>query len=299
MDYRDFLARHYDSGADVTISVVPANRKDAEGFGLLKVDDTGRIIEFKEKPKGEQLETMRVDTSHFGLSAAEAEERPFLASMGIYVFNYAYLERILAEDPSRVDFGRELIPGAIKSGNVQAFVFNGYWEDIGTISAFYNANLDLTSRLPKFNFFDTDAPIYSRARYLPPSKIHDCEIRDSIISDGCIVQGARLSRAIIGLRSRIGQGTHMDSSIMMGCDFYQSLEDMRIDTEAGIPRIGVGENSVIRRAIIDKNARIGSGVRLLNEAGKESFDAPDGSYYIRDRIIIVPKNAVIADDTIV
>jgi glucose-1-phosphate adenylyltransferase len=299
MDYRDFLARHFDTSAHVTISVIPCTQKEAEGFGLLKSDVDGKITEFREKPKGAALEEMKVDTSSFGLSAAEARERPYLASMGIYVFNYSYLERLLADDPSRVDFGRELIPAAIRSGNVQAFMFDGYWEDIGTITAFYNANLDMTSRLPKFNFFDAESPIYSRARYLPPSKIHDCEIQDSIISDGCIVQGARLYRSVIGLRSRIGQGSHVDSSILMGSDYYQSIEDMRREQEMGIPRLGIGENTIIRRAIIDKNARIGAGVRLLNEAGHETFDAADKSYYIRDNIIIVPKNALIKDGTVV
>jgi glucose-1-phosphate adenylyltransferase len=299
MDYRDFLARHFETEADVTVSVVPSTPKDAEGFGLLKTDDTGRIIEFKEKPKGEALESMRVDTSHLGLSPEEAALRPFLASMGIYVFSYKYLEQLLAQDPAWVDFGREIIPAAIRSGNVQAFTFDGYWEDIGTISAFYEANLDMTSRLPKFNFFDAEAPIYSRARYLPPSKIHNCEVRDSIVSDGCIIQGSRIERSVMGLRSRVGEGSHLESSIMMGADYYQSIEEMDSDTVTGKPRVGVGENCVIRRAIIDKNARIGAGVRLLNEAGIENADGPDGSYYIRDRIIIVPKNAMIKDGTVV
>jgi glucose-1-phosphate adenylyltransferase len=299
MDYRDFLARHFETEADVTVSVVPSTPKDAESFGLLKTDDTGRIVEFKEKPKGEALESMRVDTSHLGLSPEEAAQRPFLASMGIYVFNYKYLEQLLAQDPAWVDFGREIIPAAIRSGNVQAFTFDGYWEDIGTISAFYEANLDMTSRLPKFNFFDAEAPIYSRARYLPPSKIHNCEVRDSIVSDGCIIQGSRIERSVMGLRSRVGEGSYLESSIMMGADYYQSIEEMDSDTVAGKPRVGVGENCVIRRAIIDKNARIGAGVRLLNEAGVENAEGPDGSYYIRDRIIIVPKNAVIKDGTVV
>jgi glucose-1-phosphate adenylyltransferase len=299
MDYRDFLARHFETQADLTVSVIPCNQKDAEGFGLLKADDDGKIIEFREKPKGEALEAMRVDTSRFGLTNEDASQRPFLASMGIYIFNYPYLERLLADEQAWLDFGREVIPAAIRKGNVQAFMFDGYWEDIGTISAFYNANLDMTSRMPKFNFFDADAPIYSRARYLPPSKIHDCEIRDTIVSDGCIIQGAKLSRSVIGLRSRIGQGSQIDSSILMGSDSYQTLEAMRLDTIAGLPRIGVGENSVIRRAIVDKNARIGAGVRLLNESEVEVADGPDKSYYIRDRIIIVPKNAVIRDGTVV
>ncbi|MGB7925823.1 MAG: glucose-1-phosphate adenylyltransferase [Pyrinomonadaceae bacterium] len=299
MDYRKFLERHYETEADVTISVIPCTPEAAEGFGLLKTDRQGRITEFSEKPKGAAKEPMRVDTTDFGLSRDEAERRPFLASMGIYVFKYDQLERLLAQDTSWMDFGREVIPAAIQSSKVQGFLFNGYWEDIGTISAFYDANLDMTSPMPKFNFFDTDAPIYTRARYLPSSKMHNCEIHDSLISDGCIINGAKLLRSSIGLRSRIDRGAQIEASVMMGADYYQSIEEMREEIKAGIPHIGVGENTIIRRAIVDKNARIGAGVRLVNESGVDEADAPDGSYYIRERIIIVPKNATIKDGTVV
>lgn len=299
MDYRQFLARHYESGADVTVSVTPCDEAAASDFGLLRTDQSGRIIEFKEKPKGDQLESMRVDTSQLGLSEAEAVGRPFLASMGIYVFKYDRLEQLLADDPNGVDFGREIIPSAIRTGNVQAYLFDGYWEDIGTISAFYRANLDLTSKIPKFNLFDAEAPVFTRARNLPPSKIEEAQILDSILSDGCIVNGAVITNSVIGLRSRIGKGVRIDSSFVMGADYYQSIEEMRADLVGGKPRVGIGEESLINRAIIDKNARIGSGVRLLNEAKVIDADAADGSYYIRDGIIIVPKNAVIGDGTIV
>jgi glucose-1-phosphate adenylyltransferase len=299
MDYRKFLDRHFESNADVTVSVVPCTPSAAEEFGLLKTDAAGRITEFSEKPKGEALEAMRVDTTAFGLTPEEAAARPFLASMGIYVFKFDRLEKLLAEDKSWVDFGREIIPGAIRNYNVQAFLFDGYWEDIGTIDAFYLANLDMTSPMPKFNLFDTNAPIYTRARYLPPSKVHNCDVRDSIISEGCIINDAALFRSIIGLRSRIGKGSRIEASILMGSDYYQSIEDMRADIAEGTPRIGIGENTIIRRAIIDKNARIGSNVRLLNESGVENMDAGDASYYIRDRIIIVPKNATVPDGTVV
>jgi glucose-1-phosphate adenylyltransferase len=299
MDYRQFLTRHYETDADVTISVVPCTPEAAEGFGLLKTDGTGRIIEFSEKPKGAAKEPMRVDTTSLGLSAEEARARPFLASMGIYVFKYGRMETLLQDNPTWDDFGREVIPGAIHNCNVQAFMFDGYWEDIGTINAFYLANMDMTSLIPQFNFFDAEAPIYSRARYLPPSKVNNCEIRDSVISEGCIINGAQITKSIVGLRSRIEQGALIEGAILMGADYYQSIEDMIKESAVGIPRIGIGEGTVIRRAIIDKNARIGAGVRLVNEAGVENADAPDGSYYIRDRIIIVPKNATIKDGTAV
>jgi glucose-1-phosphate adenylyltransferase len=299
MDYRKFLARHYESNADITVSVIPIPPDSASEFGLLKADADGRIVEFREKPKGAALEEMRVDTTAFGLSESEATARPYLASMGIYVFKYDRLEELLAEDNSRLDFGKEVIPGSIGRFNVQSYLFNGYWEDIGTIGAFYKANLDMTSAIPPFNLFDAEAPLLTRSRYLPPSKIDNCEIRDSIISDGCIVNGARINRSIIGLRSRIGEGAHLDAAYVMGADYYQTIEDMLADRNANRPRIGIGENAIIKRAIIDKNARIGTNVRLVNEAGVAEADGPDGMYYIRDRIIIVPKNGTIADGTVV
>ena len=299
MDYRKFLARHYETNADITISVIPIVPDSASEFGLLKTDGDGRVIEFREKPTGEALEAMRVDTTALGLSAEEARARPYLASMGIYVFKYDRLEELLAQDKTRLDFGKEVIPGSIHNNNVQAFLFNDYWEDIGTIAAFYKANLDMTTAIPPFNLFDAEAPMFTRARYLPPSKINQCEIRESIISEGCIINGAKISNSLIGLRSRLGEGTQLDAAYMMGADYYQTLEDMEADRVSGRPWIGVGEGTIIRRAIIDKNARIGAGVRLLNEAGMEEAEGPNGSYYIRDRIIIVPKNGLIPNGTVV
>ncbi|HXQ69245.1 MAG TPA: glucose-1-phosphate adenylyltransferase [Pyrinomonadaceae bacterium] len=299
MDYRQFLQRHHETNADVTVSVIPCEARSASEFGLLKTDQNGRIVEFKEKPKGDELLSMQVDTTTLGLDANEAKRRPYLASMGIYVFKYDRLEQLLNDDPSWMDFGKEVIPAAIRSGPVQAFMFDGYWEDIGTIGAFYRANLDLTSKIPKFNLFDAEAPVFTRARYLPPSKIEDTEINDSIVSDGCIINGAKITTSVIGLRSRISKGVRMEASFMMGADFYQTIEDMRRDHGKNLPRVGIGEGTVIKRAIIDKNARIGNNARLLNEAGTTAADGPNGSYYIRDGIIIVPKNAVVPDGTVI
>jgi glucose-1-phosphate adenylyltransferase len=284
----------------VTVSVIPCEERVASEFGLLKTDEHGRIVEFKEKPKGDELLSMQVDTTQLGLDANEAKRRPYLASMGIYVFKYDRLEQLLNDgDPSWMDFGKEVIPAAIAAGPVQAFMFDGYWEDIGTIGAFYRANLDLTSKIPKFNLFDAEAPVYTRARYLPPSKVEDTEINDSIISEGCIINGAKVTNSVIGLRSRISQGVQIDASFMMGADIYQTFEEMRSDLSKGLPRVGVGEGTVIKRAIIDKNARIGSNARLLNEAGTPEADGPGGAYFIRDSIIIVPKSAIIPDGTVI
>jgi glucose-1-phosphate adenylyltransferase len=297
MDYRHFIARHVETGADITVSVTPAREEDASGFGLLKIDDKGRVVYFREKPKGESLQEMRVDTTVLGLPEDEAVRRPFLASMGIYVFNKDLLRKLLLVDMrDAVDFGHNVIPSAVDRYNIQAYLFDGYWEDIGTISAFYRTNIAMTLPLPPFNFFDAEAPIYTRPRFLPGSKLLDCHIQSSIITEGCILNGATITDSIIGIRSRIDLGSRLSGVLMMGADYYQTLEEMESDSDRSYPRIGVGRNCNIRRAIIDKNARIGSGVQILNEAHQTEWDG-DG-YFIRDGIVIVPKNAVIPDNTI-
>lgn len=297
MDYRTFLKRHFETQADLTISVVPCSEGEAAEFGLLKTNAKDEIVEFKEKPSGDALDAMRVDTSKFGLTADEAELRPFLASMGIYVFNYDKLVTMLSADNSWVDFGREIIPAAIEKYNVQAHLFKDYWEDIGSIRSFYQANLDLASPMPKFNFFDTSAPIYTRSRYLPPSKLHNCDIDNSMVSEGCILNGVRVRNSIIGLRSRIDNGVDIEDSIVMGSDIFESFEEIQENIAGQKPHIGIGENTVIRRSIIDKNVRVGRNVKLLNRDNIDNYDAPDKSIYIRDGIIIIPKNALIADGT--
>lgn len=297
MDYRNFLERHFSTGADLTVSVVPCRPDEAEGFGLLKTGDDGQLVEFKEKPKGDVLEAMRVDTTRLGLTPEEAEKRPFLASMGIYVFNYAKLVDLLEADVSWVDFGREIIPAAIGKYTVQAHLFKDYWEDIGTIRAFYEANLDLASPLPKFNFFDATAPIYTRSRYLPPSKLHDCEIDNSMVCEGCILKGVKVRNSIIGLRSRIDEGVKIEDSIVMGSDLLESMSELKYNVSVARPHIGIGANTTVRRAILDKNVRIGENVKLINRDEVMNYDAPDRSFYIRDRIIIVPKDGVIPDGT--
>ena len=297
MDYSKFLNKHYTTNADVTIATIPCNPQDAEGFGLLKTGKKGEIVEFKEKPKDAELEAMAVDTTQFGLSEKESVERPYLASMGIYVFDYKRLVELLKEDESWVDFGKEVIPAAIENLNVQTHLFNEYWEDIGTIRAFYEANLDLTTAIPKFNFFDAESPIYTRSRYLPPSKIQESDIASSMISEGCILNGVYTRNSIIGLRSRIDSGTKIEDTILMGSDNYEAIDDMQRNLEAGVPHLGIGRNCVIKKAIIDKNVRIGNDVQIVN---KRDVTEEDGdNYCIRDGIIIIPKNATIKDGTVI
>jgi len=298
MDYRDFIARHLETGADVTLSVTAARAEEASEFGLVKIDDTGRVVEFSEKPKGEALDRMRVDTTRLGLSIEQAERRPYLASMGIYVFRKEVLRQLLLDEMREaVDFGREIIPETLSRYNVQAHLFDGYWEDIGTIGAFYRANIEMTLPLPPFNFFDSEAPMYTRPRYLPGSKLLDCHIQSSIITEGCIINGATIRDSVIGIRSRIEHGSRLDGVLTMGADFYQTIEELQADVNQGFPRIGIGANCFIRRAIIDKNARIGTGVQIRNDAGAQEMDG-DG-FFIRDGIVIVPKSGVIPDGTVI
>jgi len=298
MDYRGFIQRHLETQADVTMSVTAARGDEASEFGLLKIDDDGRTVEFSEKPKPDALERMRVDTTRLGLSTEQAQQRPFLASMGIYVFRKDVLRQLLLEEmPEAVDFGKEIIPGALPHYNVQTHLFDGYWEDIGTIGAFYRANIEMTLPLPPFNFFDSEAPMYTRPRYLPGSKLLDCHIQSSIITEGCIINGATVKDSVIGIRSRVEHGSRLEGVLMMGADFYQTLEELQADIDRGFPRIGIGPNCVIRKAIIDKNARIGTGVQIINEAEHQLMDG-DG-FSIRDGVVIIPKNGVIPDKTVI
>ncbi|REJ77865.1 MAG: glucose-1-phosphate adenylyltransferase [Acidobacteria bacterium] len=297
MDYRPFIKRHIEKKADVTISVIPCTPGEAEGFGLLKTEGDGTISEFREKPSGEELEAMRVDTTQFGLSQDEATNRPYLASMGIYVFSYERLLELLGQDEDWVDFGREIIPEAIGSLNVQAYLYSDYWEDIGTIKAFYDANLDLVRPLPKFNFFNAAAPIYTRSRYLPPSKIQNSDIGFSMISEGCILNGVYARNSIFGLRSRIDNGVRIEDSIVMGADYYESVDEMQNNLDVGRPHMGIGSETEVRKAIIDKNVRIGKNVKLINERGIEEEEGEN--YYIRDGIILIPKNSILKDGTVI
>ena len=296
MNYPRLLDSHWKSGADVSICVIPKSEAMAPSFGLLKLDVDGRVRQFREKPKGDALHEMRTDTAALGLSPEQAAERPYLASMGIYLFKRSVLTDLLA-DASMIDFGYQVIPRAIEKHDVYGFLFDGYWEDLGTVEAFYKANIDLTSSAPHFDFHDMTAPIYTRARFLPSSRIERCEIRDSIIAEGSILRGARIFNSVVGIRSLIGEDVELDRAMIMGADFYEEEDDHEYNRQMGIPNIGIGKGSVIRRAIIDKNSHIGAGVRILNEERVQNFEGP--GYFIRDGIVIVPKNGVLPDGTLI
>lgn len=300
MDYSLFVERHRSTGADVTLSVVPIGSQQASSFGLMKIDTTGRVIDFYEKPKGDALEQMKVDTTTLGLTADQAREKPFIASMGIYVFNKEALVKLLRKNPDQTDFGKEIIPSSAQDYNIQAYLFDGYWEDIGTIEAFFNANLELTAQpQPPFSFYHEDAPIYTRSRYLPPSKMLDCHITQSMIGEGCILKNCRIHHSVIGLRQRVQADCHIEDALLMGADYYEPMsESSQHLTRSKIP-IGIGEGTVVRRAIIDKNARIGRNVQIVNKEGIEEAEREDLGFYIRSGIVVVLKNAVIPDGMVI
>lgn len=300
MDYRLFIQRHRETNADITLSVIPIDDYRASDFGLMKIDNSGRVIDFSEKPKGEALAQMRVDTTVLGLTKEQAELQPYIASMGIYVFKKDILIKLLKESLQRTDFGKEIIPDAAKDHNVQAYLFDDYWEDIGTIEAFYNANLALTQQpMPPFSFYDEAAPIYTRARYLPPSKFLNCDITESMIGEGCILKNCRIQHSVLGVRSRIESGCVIEESLLMGADYYQPSVERQCSLEQGDIPVGIAKDTIIRRAIIDKNARIGHDVKIINKDNVQEAEREKQGFFIRSGIVVVLKNAVIPDGTII
>jgi len=301
MDYSKFVEHHRQTGADLTVAALPVTPGEAEGFGLMHTDTHGRIREFKEKPKGEALESMRVDTSRFGLNHEQAAEKPYLASMGIYVFSRETLFDLLNSNPTATDFGKELIPAALARGdNLQSFVFNDYWEDIGTIGAFYEANLSLTDQPnPSFSFYDEKFPIYTRPRYLPPSKLFDTQVTQSIIGEGSMLKSCSIHHCVLGVRTRLEDQVVLQDTLVMGADYFESAEERAVLRERGGIPIGVGKGTTVKRAILDKNARIGENVTIVNKDHIEEADRPELNFYIRNGIVVVVKNGTIADGMVI
>lgn len=281
MNIQDMINTHLKNDADVTVSTKPVNSEAAASLGIMKVNNNGQVVKFVEKP-----------SSNSALDGLEISNNSdlYLASMGIYIFKMSVLKSLLEENEES-DFGKHIIPGSIKLKRVFSHIFNGYWEDIGTIRSFWSANLGLTEPLPKFSFYDADNLIYTRMRYLPPSKINSCELIQSLISDGCILSGKRIWRSVIGLRSVVGEGSVIEESILMGADFYQHNKESH---SSGI-ELGIGENCIIKKTILDKNVRIGDGVTITPDNKPDNLD--DQLYCIRDGIVIIPKNTVIPSGT--
>lgn len=295
MDYSELLETHVTSGADVTVSVIPVHRSQCAGFGILLADDEGRIRSFKEKPK--------TDAEVDALTPPEALRKSLLlgpderlASMGVYIFRMDVAREVLARE-EMLDFGKDIIPSLIATHKVQAHLFRGYWQDIGTIDSFFDANLGLTDENPAFRFYHPNAPIYTRARFLPASKFHETVVRHSIVSDGCLLFGSEIDHCVIGVRARVQRDTRLKDVIVMGNDFYEEDEVRAVNLAKGIDAAGIGPGCTIERAIIDKNARIGAGCTLRGRAGRPDMDG-DG-WFLRDGILLIPKNGRIPAGTVI
>jgi glucose-1-phosphate adenylyltransferase len=297
MDYHKFINFHIKKQADISISVYPVFEEQAPKFGVIKVNQNARIMDFLEKPKEpEQREKMKVSEQTFHQFGVESGGRKHLASMGIYLFNWDVLNDLL-ENTEYGDFGKGVIPFAIKRKKVCGYFFDGYWEDIGTIRSYYETHMNLTEPLPKFNFYNEDNPIFTHARFLPSAKILSAEVTQSILSEGSIINCSQINHSIIGLRSIICENSLIDHSIVMGADYFESQEEIISNSKKGIPKIGIGNDCEIRNAIVDNNARIGNGVKLINVHNVAEEDAEN--YVIRDGIIVIPINSIVPDGTVI
>ena len=287
MNYREFVERHVQSGADISVAVQPVSRESVAGLGILKLSSDGRITAFSEKPKDAKVLKQ--------LESGANPDKPFMASMGIYVFNTETLQEVLEED--HVDFGRDILPQSIEKRKVLGYVFDGFWEDIGTIRRFYDVNLRMARANPPFDFYDAHAPIYTHARFLPGSEVQDSRLDEVLLSDGCRIFSATVRETVVGLRCVIGPEANIQSSVLMGADYYETDEQRAENVRLGIPNIGIGEGAIIKGAIIDKNARIGRNVTI-----RYIPDRPDEeteNWVSRDGIIIVPKSAILRDNEVI
>ncbi|WP_083750112.1 glucose-1-phosphate adenylyltransferase [Rhodohalobacter halophilus] len=289
MDYDKLIRDHKENGANLTVATIPVDANDAPGFGIMKTNEDGMIDSFVEKPSKDELSKWSSETG----SKLEKEGKVYLASMGIYVFNKEDLIRLFNENPDATDFGKEIIPKAIDEGaKVNSYPYIGYWTDIGTIASFFEANLALTETLPKFNLYDNERQIFTRARLLPTSKLTGTSLEYVIIAEGCIIEASRIERSVIGIRSRIGKGTTIEHSIVMGNDNFPTPDDLNKQSSE-MPLMGIGQRCYISRAIVDKNVRIGNDVRIVG--GTHLEDGEYDKYHVVDGIVIIPKGTVIPD----
>jgi len=289
MDFNEMIKAHHDSGATISIATLPVNAKEASDFGILKTDSENFITSFIEKPNASLLPEWTSEVSE----ESTAEGKIYLASMGIYIFNRDLLVELM-KNPDTKDFGKEIIPQAIGHHKILSYQYEGYWTDIGNIDSFFEANLGLTDDIPKFNLFDNSSKIYTRARVLPPSKITGASTIDkSVVAEGCIINGAMIEHSVVGIRSRIGYGSTIIDSYLMGNDYYQNIDEIRTNNANGIINIGIGERCFISNTIVDKNCRIGNDVRL--NGGKHLNDTNTNLYTIKDGIIVVKKGAILPD----
>ena len=297
MDYNVMIRHMLETGADIVIGTVPVNREDAKGFGVMLVNKRGQITNFYEKPKEDEiLNSLKLSAEQKKMFDIEDAKKEYLASMGIYIFRRNILKEFL-EDKTMMDFGKDIIPEAIKKYKVFSYAFQGYWEDVGTIRAYFDANISFGSKNPPFDFYDEDAPIYTHVRYLSASKIEKANITSSIIADGCKIENATIKESVVGLRSVIQSGSTLERVIMMGSDYYENSEDIERLNIRHLPKIGIGKKCTLKNVIIDKNVRIGNEVTIVN---KKKIQNQDSEFYcIRDGIVIIPKNTVVKNGTII
>ncbi len=292
MDYGDLVDAHYDRRADITIAALPVSAADASSMGILRFDRTGQIVEFVEKPPAERLKEIGPSIPQGSTFGSMTPDKPYVASMGIYVFSREVLIELLERDSS-TDFGREIIPAALRSARVHAHLFRGYWADVGTVQSFYDANIMLTRPAAPFRFYDPRHPIFTHPRFLPGARFSDCTIREAIIAEGCYLDRATVEQSIVGIRTNIQSGAAIRRSVLLGADFY----DDDAPATNGAPQLGIGRDVVLDGVIVDKNARVGDGARLVNAKGIQ--EANGEGYYIRNGVIVVPKNGVIASGLVV
>jgi glucose-1-phosphate adenylyltransferase len=291
MDYAELVAAHEETHADITIAAQPVNPQTATAMGIFRFDTAGQIVAFEEKPDAKRLSEIGRSIPPNATFARHSDEQPFMASMGIYVFSRRVMLELLEREEGH-DFGRELIPGALTRYRVKPYLYRGYWADVGTIESFYEANVMLGRPGAPFRFWDPTYPIYTHLRHLPGSRLIDCTVRNSIVVDGCYLDRCEIDEAIVGLRTHIRSGVTIRRAVLLGADFYEDG-----DPPAGRPKLGIGRDAVLERVIVDKNARIGDGARLVNEGGVDHADG--NGYYIRGGIIVVPKGGVILPGTTV
>jgi glucose-1-phosphate adenylyltransferase len=294
MDFNEMLNRHKELRADISIATIPVNARDASDFGIMKKNDEGYITSFIEKPKKDLLPDWESDTGE----EMRRKGKVYLASMGIYIFNRKLLFDLLqAEYKDQTDFGKEIIPQSLEKFKVVSSQYDGYWTDIGHIYSFFEANLGLTADLPDFNLFDNNRAIYTRARMLPPAKISGTTLEKTIIAEGSIINASRVEQSVIGIRSRIGHGTTVVSSYIMGNDYYETLDDIATDGRVGIPLLGIGTRCYIKNAIIDKNCRIGDDARI--NGGNHLENTDHSLYPVKDGVVVVKKGAVIPNGFVI
>jgi glucose-1-phosphate adenylyltransferase len=294
MDFSEMLENHKNRKADISIATIPVDSRDAPEFGILKTNEENEVTSFIEKPSKDILADWTSDTG----AEMQKTGRNYLASMGIYIFNKQVLYKLLNEaHPDATDFGKEIIPDSIENYNVASFQYDGYWTDIGNIYSFYEANLALTQEVPLFNLFDNEKTVYTRARMLPPAKISGTTLERTIIAEGSIINASRIEQSVVGIRSRIGYGSTVVSTYIMGNDYYETIEEMSNNKEQGLPRIGIGERCYIKDAIIDKNCRIGNDVRI--NGGKHLANIDHPLYSVKDGIVVVKKRAILPDGFVI